>query len=249
MSLSSLAESLQAKLPSLSAAQRLKLLRAEIPGRLVLTTSFGVEDQALTHLIVEADLDIELVTLDTGRMFPETYDVWRQTEQRYGRRVRAFYPDGGALEALVAAQGVDGFYESVAQRHACCDVRKVQPLARALAGAQGWATGLRASQSQNRAGMEFASFEAARGLIKANPLLDWTREETAEFCRSHDVPVNALHAKGFPSIGCAPCTRAVAPGEDERAGRWWWELSDKECGLHVDAQGRLVRAAKGPGER
>ncbi len=231
----------------LAAPERLRALRDSVDGRIVFTTSFGVEDQAIAHMIAHAGLDIALVTLDTGRMFPETYDVWRETERRIGLRIGAYYPESAALEALVSAQGVDGFYDSVPNRHACCNVRKVAPLARALSGASAWVTGLRASQSQHRTGMGFASFDAGRSLIKANPLLDWSREEVVAYCTRHDVPVNALHAKGFPSIGCAPCTRAVEPGEDERAGRWWWETSDKECGLHVGADGRLVRSVKGEG--
>ena len=224
------------------ATQRMVALREAIPGRIVFTTSFGLEDQALTHLIATAGLDIALATLDTGRLFPQTYDVWRETERRYGVRIAACYPERDALESLVAAQGIDGFYESVGQRHACCDVRKVRPLVRALAGADAWVTGLRGAQSQHRTGMDLVSYDAARGLIKANPLFDWSREDVAAFVAAHDIPVNTLHARGFPSIGCAPCTRAVEPGEDERAGRWWWETSDKECGLHVNADGRLVRA-------
>ncbi|HEY8579648.1 MAG TPA: phosphoadenylyl-sulfate reductase [Beijerinckiaceae bacterium] len=226
-----------------AASARLAALREAVDGRVVFTTSFGLEDQAITHLIAEAGLDIELATLDTGRMFAETYDVWRETERRYGVRIAAFYPEREALEALVAAQGIDGFYDGVAQRHACCDVRKVQPLARALAGAGAWVTGLRGSQSQHRTQMDLVGFDAARRLVKANPIFDWSREDVAAFTRANDVPVNALHARGFPSIGCAPCTRAIQPGEDERAGRWWWETSDKECGLHVTADGRFVRAA------
>jgi len=242
MSLSLIADHLNARFPALPAGERLAALRVAVSGRVVFTTSFGLEDQALVHLIAQAGLPIEVATLDTGRLFPQTHEVWRRTEARYGLRVRAYYPEREALESLVAEQGIDGFYDSVARRHACCGVRKVAPLARALAGAHAWVTGLRASQSDNRAGMAFVEWDEARGLLKVNPLLDWTREETADFCARHDAPVNALHAQGFPSIGCAPCTRAVAPGEDERAGRWWWEASDKECGLHVDAQGRLVRA-------
>ncbi|MDB5571670.1 MAG: phosphoadenylyl-sulfate reductase [Hyphomicrobiales bacterium] len=246
-----LAARLDADFAALDAPGRLRALRAGVEGRIVFTTSFGLEDQAIAHMIAEAGLDIALVTLDTGRMFPETYEVWRETERRLGVRIAAYCPDGAALEALVERQGIDGFYESVPNRHACCDVRKVAPLARALSGASAWATGLRASQSLHRTGMGFASFDAGRSLIKANPLLDWSREDVAAYCARHGAPVNALHARGFPSIGCAPCTRAVQPGEDERAGRWWWETSDqandKECGLHVGADGRLVRAVKAEG--
>lgn len=227
--------------------ERLHELRRRVAGRLVFTTSFGVEDQALTHSIATTGLDIEIVTLDTGRLFPETYEVWRATEQHYGLRIRAFYPERGDLEDLVAQQGIDGFYDSLEARHACCDVRKVRPLARALDGASAWVTGLRASQSGARQSVPFVERDEARRLIKANPLIDWTREAVVDFTQRNGVPVNALHAKGFPSIGCAPCTRAIAPGEDERAGRWWWEQSSKECGLHVGADGRLVRASQKAG--
>jgi phosphoadenosine phosphosulfate reductase len=229
--------------PSLDPAARLSALRAALPGRIVFTTSFGLEDQALTHLIAQSGLDIELATLDTGRLFAQTYDVWAATEQLYGLKIKALYPQREALEDWVFAHGINGFRDSSAKRHACCGLRKIEPLARALAGAHAWMTGLRADQSQNRADMDYVSFDAARGLIKANPLLDWSREQAADFASRNDVPINALHGLGFPSIGCAPCTRAVAPGEDERAGRWWWEQSNKECGLHVDADGKLVRAS------
>lgn len=228
-------------------ASRLIDLRRAIEGRIVFTTSFGIEDQILTHVIAESALDIEIVTLDTGRLFPQTYDVWRETERRYGLRIRAFYPARSDLEDLVARQGVDGFYDSVPQRHACCDTRKVRPLARALEGADAWVTGLRKSQSADRQNVSFVALDEARGLVKANPLLDWSRASVVEFAETNAVPVNALHALGFPSIGCAPCTRAVEPGEDERAGRWWWEQSNKECGLHVGPDGRLVRAAQTTG--
>ncbi len=223
--------------------ERLKALRAQVPGRVVFTTSLGLEDQVITHLIGEARIDIDIVTLDTGRMFPETYTLWRDTEDRYGVSIRPYYGKGDALEALVAKQGIDGFYNSLESRHACCEVRKVEPLGRALAGASAWVTGLRADASQNRAGMEAVALDTARGLIKFSPLFDWTRERIADFAARENVPVSPLHAKGFLSIGCAPCTRAIAPGEPERAGRWWWEQEDaKECGLHVDADGRLIRA-------
>lgn len=230
-----------------SPGERLARLRRTVLGRFVFTTSFGIEDQALTHVIAGAALDIEIVTLDTGLLFPETWQAWRETEKRYGLRIRAVYPERPDLEALIDEQGVDGFYRSVAARQACCDVRKVRPLARALEGASAWITGLRASQSAGRQTIPFVAFDETHGLIKANPLLDWSREAVVDFTTRNAVPVNALHARGFPSIGCAPCTRAVAPGEDERAGRWWWENSGKECGLHIGAGGRPVRAAQTSG--
>ena len=220
---------------SLDLFERVALARQEIGGRLVFTTSFGLEDQAIGHAILSQNLDIDLVTLDTGRLFVETHEVWTETERRYGRRIRAIVPDRGALETLITDQGSNGFRSSVTARQACCHVRKVEPLNRALQGAAGWVTGLRADQSQHRAAVAFAEFDSARGLIKINPLYDWTRERAVDFTRQHNVPVNTLHAAGFLSIGCAPCTRAIRPGEPERAGRWWWEDEGKtECGLHAN---------------
>jgi phosphoadenosine phosphosulfate reductase len=224
--------------------QRLAAARTAINGRLVFTTSFGLEDQAIGHAILSQALDIEVVTLDTGRLFAETHEAWAATELRYGRRIRAIVPDRRDLESLIEVQGSNGFRTSVAARQACCHVRKVEPLNRALAGAQGWITGLRADQSEQRAKVGFAGFDAARGMIKINPLFDWTRTRVVDFTREHRVPVNTLHERGFLSIGCAPCTRAVAPGEPERAGRWWWETDGKtECGLHTRPLHAVARAA------
>jgi phosphoadenosine phosphosulfate reductase len=222
------------RFPGLDLFERLAAIRAQIPGRLLFTTSFGLEDQAIAHAIFAQALAIDVATLDTGRLFPETYDVWAETERRYGVRVRAFAPDHRAVETLIARQGIDGFRSSIAARLDCCAVRKVAPLARALDGSAAWITGLRADQSADRAQVPPALFDEERRLIKVNPLFDWTRQRTHEFVRAHDVPSNALHERGFLSIGCAPCTRAVVAGEPERAGRWWWEQSQKkECGLHV----------------
>jgi phosphoadenylyl-sulfate reductase (thioredoxin) len=218
----------------LSPAERNAHLRREIAGKIVFTTSFGLEDQAILHLLLERSDDIDVVTLDTGRLFVETYALWAQSERRYGRRIRAVYPRHDELAALVERQGIDGFYESRAARIACCSVRKLEPLARALAGARGWIAGLRAEQSAHRRDMALVAADAERGLIKLNPLFDWTRRQLLDFVATHDVPINPLHAQGFASIGCAPCTRAIAPGEPERAGRWWWEDDGKrECGLHT----------------
>jgi phosphoadenosine phosphosulfate reductase len=216
--------------------RRLALVRSRLPGRLVFTTSFGLEDQAITHAICTADpgADIEIVTLDTGRLFPETYDLWAETEERYGRRIPAYAPDAAALEALISDQGVSGFRRSVQNRQTCCAVRKVAPLGRALAGASGWITGLRAEQSQGRAATPFAAFDPGYGLVKINPLADWSRQDLAQYVADNAIPYNPLHDRGFPSIGCAPCTRAVKIGEPDRAGRWWWENdAKKECGLHL----------------
>jgi phosphoadenosine phosphosulfate reductase len=227
-----------------SIPERLHAAVAGICGPLVFTTSFGIEDQLIAHHIFTERLPIQVATLDTGRLFPETYAVWQQTEERYGARIRAFYPDAQALAAVVADQGINGFYYSKDARLSCCHVRKVVPLQRALSGASGWVTGLRADQSGHRSQTGFAAWDDEHGLIKIAPLFDYGRARVVAECARLEVPVNELHAKCFLSIGCAPCTRAVRPGESERAGRWWWERDEaKECGLHVDPSGRLVRSA------
>ena len=226
---------------SLGPVERLGLLSRRVSGRFVFTTSLGLEDQVLLHLIVESGIAVDVVTLDTGRLFPETYDLWARTETRYGLRIRAFYPDATALETMVREQGINGFFASKSARTACCGVRKFEPLGRGLNGAAVWITGLRGDQSAARSTMPFVAYDPAHDLLKANPLLDWTREQTVTFARAQDIPVNALHDRGFVSIGCAPCTRAIEPGETERAGRWWWEEDEtRECGLHL-VDGRLVR--------
>jgi phosphoadenosine phosphosulfate reductase len=232
--LSTASEQLADTFAGLDLEQRLKAARAAIPGRLVFTTSFGLEDQAISHAIFAQDVAIEVVTFDTGRLFPETHQVWEETEQRYGRRILALVPERRSVEAWVAQHGINGFRSSVEARQACCGLRKVEPLGRALAGASAWVTGVRAEQSPERAMMNFAAIDPQHGLLKLNPLLDWTRDRVRAFVRDHGVPYNSLHDRGFLSIGCAPCTRALAPDEPERAGRWWWEQEDKkECGLHV----------------
>jgi phosphoadenosine phosphosulfate reductase len=220
--------------PQLDLGERLAAACAATPGRLVFTTSFGLEDQAIAHAILAQDLAIELVTFDTGRLFPETHEVWAATEARYGRRIRALVPDRHAVEAWVGQHGINGFHASVAARQACCAIRKVEPLKRALRDAAAWVTGIRAEQSPERAMLPFAAVDSEHRLLKLNPLLDWTRDRVWNFVREHGVPYNSLHDRGFLSIGCAPCTRAVAPDEPERAGRWWWEQPEqqKECGLH-----------------
>jgi phosphoadenosine phosphosulfate reductase len=224
------------------APARLAAIVAQAAGAIILTTSFGLEDQVLTDLVARAKLPVRFATLDTGRLFPEVYDLWAQTEARYGIVIQPFYPRHDAIEAFVRQNGINAFYGSREARKTCCDIRKVEPLGRALAGADVWLTGLRADQSAARAAVRLAEVDEARGLIKASPLLDWSREQALAHAKAHDVPLNPLHEKGFVSIGCQPCTRAIAPGEPERAGRWWWEDdAAKECGLHVGADGRLAR--------
>jgi phosphoadenosine phosphosulfate reductase len=217
----------------LSVVDRLHYLRREASGKIVLTTAFGAESQILMHLLAEHNIAVDVVTLDTGRLFPETYALWAETERRYGRRIRAFYPRNDVIESLVAAHGINGFYNSKQARLSCCNVRKVEPLERALAGADVWVTGLRATQSKYRAAVGLARADEAHGVVKVNPLFDWTLDDVIAFARENAVPLNPLHEQGFVSIGCSPCTRATRPGDVERSGRWWWEASDhKECGLH-----------------
>lgn len=225
---------------------RLAALRHRVAGRIVFTTSFGAEDQVLTDAVTTSGIDVAFVTLDTGRLFPETYELWARTEARYGIRIGSVHPDADALAVLVAGDGAMGFRGSREARLRCCRVRKVEPLGRALAGAGGWLTGLRGTRGSDGEVAPLA-WDEARGLWKAAPLADWSPEEVAAYSAEHDVPVNPLHAAGYPSIGCQPCTRAVLAGEDERAGRWWWEATDsRECGLHVGADGRLVRSKAVP---
>jgi phosphoadenosine phosphosulfate reductase len=216
-----------------SLEDRIRLIEAAIEGRIAFSSSLGIEDQILFHAIVSANSRIETFTLDTGRHFPETYETLARTERLLGRRIRVVMPDAADVEELVIRNGIDGFRASVANRKACCEVRKVLPLQRALSGAAAWVTGVRRDQSQSREAAPFAAFEPALGLIKINPLADWTLDRVEAYAAGHNVPLNRLHAQGFPSIGCQPCTRAIAPGEPLRAGRWWWENEDrKECGLH-----------------
>jgi phosphoadenosine phosphosulfate reductase len=206
------------------------------PGQVVFSTSFSWEDQAITHLIFSADLDIKVFTLDTGRLFPETYSTWSRTLERYGKPLSVFYPDTLALQQFVAEKGPNSFYESVENRKQCCHIRKVEPLKRALSGNKVWITGIRSEHSPNRQDMPQLEWDDANQVLKFHPIVNWTTEEVKAFIHTNQIPYNALHDKGFVSIGCAPCTRAVQPGEDFRAGRWWWEdSSKKECGLHVHA--------------
>lgn len=233
--------SLSAELRRLVLPDRLRVIRDAVPGRLVVTTSFGLEDQVLTHAIAQAGIQVAFATLDTGRLFDETLELWAETELRYGIGIQAFLPDGSSLETLTAEHGPLGFRKSIEARQACCAIRKVEPLGRALVGAAGWLTGLRAEQSANRAATPLVSRDAARGLLKISPLADWDRAQVETYVRSNGVPYNPLHDRGYPSIGCAPCTRAVRAGEPERAGRWWWETeAKKECGLHEHRPARIA---------
>ena len=204
-------------------------------GRIVFSTSLGLEDQAILHAIAESGAEIDVFTLDTGRLFPEVLETVELSELRYGLRIRLVAPEASEVEQLVARDGVFGFRHSVENRITCCEVRKVRPLNRELQGAQGWISGLRREHSEERAGVPLAAWDEARGLIKVNPLADWSTQDLTAYIAANNVPVNPQHARGFVSIGCAPCTRAVQPGEHPRAGRWWWENEEKkECGLHLN---------------
>jgi phosphoadenosine phosphosulfate reductase len=214
------------------------------PAPIGFSTSLGLEDQAILNAISAAGAAIAVFTLDTGRLFPETVETIALSEQRYGLRIRVVAPETAEVEALVARDGVTGFRLSIQARKACCEVRKVRPLERALAGAGSWITGLRRGQSEGRSTLPLAAWDPGRRLVKINPLADWPLDRLEAYIAANDVPVNPLHSRGFPSIGCQPCTRAIRPGEDVRAGRWWWENEDgKECGLHGNPRRSAREAA------
>lgn len=226
-------DSLLESFASRSIGENLLDLNSLFPGQVCFSTSFGAEDQVITHLIREASAPIGIFTLDTGRLFPETYSTWTATLERYGLPIRAYYPDEQDIQAWVTQHGPNAFYASQELRKSCCQIRKVEPLKRALHGQKVWVTGIRAAQSPEREGMPLLEWDSTHQLIKYHPLLQWSNEDVSSFIRLNSVPVNPLHDRGFVSIGCAPCTRAIRPGEDFRAGRWWWESnSAKECGLH-----------------
>jgi phosphoadenosine phosphosulfate reductase len=211
----------------------LKQVASQFPA-ITFANSFGAEDMVITDVIVREQLPIEIFSLDTGRLPVETYELMAETENKYGIKLKVYFPKHEAVEEYVQTKGINAFYESVDLRKACCYMRKVEPLNRALKGKQAWITGMRAEQAVTRANLPVQEFDQGNGLEKFNPLSDWTEQEVWAYIRMFDVPYNKLHDAFYPSIGCAPCTRAVAMGEDVRAGRWWWENPEnKECGLHV----------------
>ena len=220
------------KTKGLSIEETLAFLAYEYKGKVVFSTSFGQEDQVIADLIATNNFPITIFTLDTGRLFQETYDVFHKTLKKYKKEIKVFFPEATAVEKLLEEKGPNSFYESVENRKQCCHIRKVAPLTKALKGNAIWITGLRAEQSENRSDLDFFEYDAHFDIIKFNPLLKWTLAEVQKYIDDKNVPQNALHKQGFVSIGCAPCTRAIEPGEEIRAGRWWWESSHKECGLH-----------------
>lgn len=217
----------------LSAEEALSVLAKKYAGNIVFSTSFGWEDQVISHLIFKNNLPIDVFTLDTGRLFTETYYVWNRTLETYNKPIHTYYPDAKLLQDFVTEKGPNSFYESVENRKGCCGIRKVEPLNRALKDKTIWITGIRSEQSTNRHDMDWVEWDEGHQLVKVHPIFNWTLDEVKNYVKTEHIPYNPLHDKGFPSIGCAPCTRAVAEGEDFRAGRWWWEdQSKKECGLH-----------------
>ncbi|MCF6174589.1 MAG: phosphoadenylyl-sulfate reductase [Victivallaceae bacterium] len=227
-----------------TAEEILQWIAFEMNGQVVFATGMGAEDQVIIDMIWRHKLAIPSITLDTGRLFNETHELIQATEERYNAAIKVFYPNSTALEAMVAAHGINLFRNNVEQRKMCCQVRKIDPLKRALAPYSAWICGLRRSQSVTRSDIEVVAWDEANQMIKINPLVDWNEYNVWDYIKEHDVPYSKLHDSGFPSIGCSCCTRAIGPGEDVRAGRWWWETPEqKECGLHL-VNGKLTRAAK-----
>jgi phosphoadenosine phosphosulfate reductase len=233
MSLIKNLHSLSGKLEQLSPEEGIAFLSDLFPGKVVFSSSLGQEDQVITHFIAANKLPVQIFSLDTGRLFPETLDLLGLTENHYNIKIKVYYPEREYVEQLVHKIGINGFYQSVENRKSCCYARKVEPLKRALQSNSIWITGLRAEQSPNRSEMRKIEWDEANQIIKYNPILDWSFDRMVTYIKQNKIPYNPLHDKGFISIGCAPCTRAIQPGEDLRAGRWWWEESKKECGLHA----------------
>ena len=216
-----------------SAEELLSFFLKEYRGAIALSSSFSVEDQLLTEMVVNIDPEARIFTLDTGRLFPETYDLIDRTSKKYNKPIEVFFPDPADVEPMVRDKGMNLFFSSIENRKLCCNMRKLKPLARAMKGLKVWITGLRREQSITRVDMQMIEWDGNNNLLKLNPLINWTEDEVWKRVKERNIPFNPLHKKGFVSIGCQPCTRAVMPGEDPRAGRWWWENPDtRECGLH-----------------
>jgi phosphoadenosine phosphosulfate reductase len=202
--------------------------------KIALSSSLGLEDQLLTHMVSVKTPETQVFTLDTGRLFPETYDLIDLSSKKFNIKIKTFFPESEDVENMVAEKGMNLFFDNIENRKLCCGIRKLKPLARALSGLDAWITGLRREQSVTRTDMKIVEWDANNSMVKVNPLINWTEDEVWEYINKHNVPFNPLHKKGFASIGCQPCTRAISPDEDIRAGRWWWEDPEtKECGLHA----------------
>ncbi len=217
-----------------TAEEIIAFFTSKFKDKIALSSSLGVEDQVLTEIVSRVSQETEIFTLDTGRLFPETYDLIDLTSKKYKRPIKIYFPDSKEVEEMVSLKGINLFYDSIDNRKLCCGIRKIQPLKRALKGLDAWITGLRREQSVTRTNMNIVEWDESNNLLKVNPLINWTEEDVWDYITKNNVPYNKLHKKGFASIGCLPCTRAIEDGEDVRAGRWWWENPEtKECGLHV----------------
>lgn len=225
-------DELAVRIQDMDSVQAIRTLSGVFQEKVVFSTSLGHEDQVITQLVAQHKLPVEIFTLDTGRLFYETYDLLARTIMKYGVDIKTYYPNTLSVEKFVQEKGINSFYESVDNRKSCCYIRKVEPLKRALEGKKVWITGLRSEQSANRQQMKKLEWDPANQILKYNPLLDWSMDSLLLYIQENKIPYNPLHDVGFSSIGCAPCTRATSPDEDPRAGRWWWETSHKECGLH-----------------
>lgn len=234
-------DEVRSQLKNLKTAEGLSWVGNQFGAKAKYSSALGIEDQVITHLVARQNLPIEIFTLDTGRLFQESYDLLDLTRSKYKISIKTYFPNDKRVEKLLTEKGPNSFYSSVENRKECCFIRKVEPLKRALEGTTVWITGIRAEQSANRGQMELVEWDDQHNVIKYNPLLSWSEQEVLKFVEENKVPINTLHKKGFPSIGCAPCTRAVAVGEDPRAGRWWWEATSKECGLHETKEEAKVK--------
>jgi len=231
-------QDLKNQINGFSIEDQMSKLVSLFPEKVIFTTSLGIEDQVITHIIFKNNLDIKVATLDTGRLFPQTYNVLSSTTIRYNKKIDIYFPEYESIEKMVTEKGPLSFYQSVENRKECCRLRKVIPLNRALNDMECWISGIRADQSDDRNHMDWIEYDEARKLYKFYPLFSWSFEEVKNFIKENNIPYNSLHDKGYVSIGCEPCTRAVKPGEDFRAGRWWWENDGrKECGLHARGKG------------
>lgn len=226
-------DKLNKQLSRATAEEVLEYFLQEYGDKITFASSLGAEDQVMTHMIAAIDKTANIFMLDTGRMFPETYDVLARTTKRYDINIKVYFPDSEQVEEMVNERGINLFYKSVENRKLCCHIRKTVPLRRALAGKEAWFTGLRREQAVTRNNLHTVEWDDQHNILKVNPLIGWSHEDIWNYIKTYRIPYNKLHDKGFPSIGCQPCTRAVMPGEDIRAGRWWWENTEtKECGLH-----------------
>jgi phosphoadenosine phosphosulfate reductase len=229
---------LKNQLNGLSIEEQLNILISVFPEKIIFTTSLGIEDQVITHKIFKNNLNIKVATLDTGRLFPQTYDVLSNTIIRYNKKIEVYFPEFEYVEKMVTEKGPLSFYKSVENRKECCRIRKVVPLNRAMKGMECWISGLRADQSDDRNKLDWIEYDTDKKFFKFYPLFNWSFDDVRNFVKENNIPYNTLHDKGYVSIGCEPCTKAVKPGEDFRAGRWWWENDGpKECGLHSKNQG------------